>query len=381
MTNSGNKVDYASVLTEHLREIETDRALRNASESRFALYCSWILILGFLVGAFLGQVFGSAHAQSFSSLDLRTPSPGISGVLALRSSLVVRSRELASSSPSRPSHDSPAGIVSFQLPLRLMLRQGPQRQIPMIGDTSAWIRNSEAVNNSAVIPMIAIVIDDLGPVKRATERALRLPASVTLSFLPAARGVDDYARRARAGGHEILIHMPMEPMGLVNPGPHALKVSQSSDDIERELSWAYSRLSGYVGINNHMGSKFTRDMAGMETALKHIKAAGLLYLDSRTGGSSVAPALAKKLNLPFAERDVFLDDSEDTSTILSRLMETEAIARRTGLAVAIAHPHDHSLDILEVWLATVEQRGISVVPLTSIIRRRQNDAMRVAAIQ
>ncbi len=380
MANCETKMDYASVLTQPQNILETQRATQDASETRFALYCSWMLILGFLLGAFLGQVFGSAHAQGLSTLELRSIAPPISGALELRKSLVSRPGDLSRERVSTLQDSAPPRLIAFQLPLRLTLHQAPHRQIPMIGALPAWQKNGAEFANTSETPLIAIVIDDLGPVKRATERALRLPAAVTLSFLPSARSVDDFARRARAGGHEILIHMPMEPKGDANPGPHALKVNQSGDDITRELSWAFSRLSGYVGINNHMGSRFSHDLANMSVVMKHIKAAGLLYLDSRTSGSSVAPLLARTLDVPFAERDVFVDDPLDTSTILARLKETEAIARRTGFAIAIAHPRDHSLDTLEVWLATIEQRGLAVAPLTAVIKKQRDTRMRVVAI-
>lgn len=379
MAISETKMDYASVLTQTQTEIETDRACRNARESRFALYCSLMLIVGFLLGALLGQMFGAAHAQSLTSLERRAVAPSASGALALRKSLVTRSRKMPGKGPSILKEGPTTHLASFRLPMHLTLREAPHRQLPVISTPPAWIKNSSPSAVPFLTPVIALIIDDLGPVKRATERALRLPAAVTLSFLPSAPGVDDFARRARAGGHEILIHMPMEPEGPAHPGSHALKVSQSAADIKRELSWAFSRLSGYVGINNHMGSRFSHNRAGMDVALKHINSAGLLYLDSRTSGSSLAPAIAKSLDLPFAVRDVFLDDETDASTILTRLIETEASARRTGSAIAIAHPRDHSLDTLEVWLETIEERGLGIVPLTAVVRKRQSGQLRVAA--
>lgn len=359
-------------------EIETERAWQDANESRFALYCSLVLLFGILLGALLGQALGAAHAGALVVIEKTARAPSPPPVLALRKSLIFRTGA-AHQNPTSLHAAPEARFAAYRMPLRLTLRQSPGHQVPLIQTLPAWIKNSAAFSLPGQRPVIAIIIDDLGPVTRATERALRLPPAVTLSFLPGARGVQDFARRARAGGHEILIHMPMEPIGQIDPGPHALMTGQSSATIERELSWAFARLSGYVGINNHMGSRFSRDRPGMETVLKKIKTAGLLYLDSRTGGSSVAPAVARALNMPFAVRDVFLDDKFDTSTILARLKETEALARRTGSAIAIAHPHDHSLDTLELWISTLDQRGLAIAPLTAVVRKRQAARLKIAS--
>ncbi len=227
-------------------------------------------------------------------------------------------------------------------------------------------------------PMIAIVIDDLGEVGYGVQRALRLPAAITLSFLPLSEGVEHYAQQAQLRGHEILIHMPMEPESGLDPGTHALKTTQSPEEIKRHLTWALGRLSGYVGINNHMGSRFSENEAGMRTVLAAVGKAGLFYLDSRTSAHSVAPRLAKALGVPVVERDVFLDNELSSSAILSRMIETEKVAKKAGSAIAIGHPHELTLDMLDMWLSTVESRGYDIVPLSKVVDHRTRKQMKVA---
>ena len=81
--------------------------------------------------------------------------------------------------------------------------------------------------------------------------------------------------------------------------------------------------------------------------------------------------VARVHRVPFAERDVFLDNDATAPAVQARLAETEMIARRTGAAVAIGHPHEGTLDALETWLESVEQRGFAVVPITAIVARRE----------
>ncbi|MGH6927061.1 MAG: divergent polysaccharide deacetylase family protein, partial [Dongiaceae bacterium] len=51
-------------------------------------------------------------------------------------------------------------------------------------------------------------------------------------------------------------------------------------------------------------------------------------------------------------------------------VETEA--RRTGLAVAIGHPHDGTIDALQRWLPTLAARGFALVPISAIARHNLN---------
>ncbi len=120
-----------------------------------------------------------------------------------------------------------------------------------------------------------------------------------------------------------------------------------------------------------MGSRFTRDSSALRPVMTVLKQRGLLFLDSRTAADSVGTVVARVHRVPFAERDVFLDNDATAPAVQARLAETEMIARRTGAAVAIGHPHDGTLAALEIWLEGVEQRGFAVVPITAIVARRE----------
>ena len=68
-------------------------------------------------------------------------------------------------------------------------------------------------------PMIALVIDDAGPDRLETLRAMALPVPVTLSILPYAEDAAALDEQARSLGHETFIHLPMEPEGLGTSKP------------------------------------------------------------------------------------------------------------------------------------------------------------------
>ncbi|MBI3505736.1 MAG: divergent polysaccharide deacetylase family protein [Proteobacteria bacterium] len=114
---------------------------------------------------------------------------------------------------------------------------------------------------------VAIVIDDLGLDRTRSARASTLPGPLTLSFMSYASDVGMQASAARQSGHEIMLHMPMEPDGRDDPGPGALFVRLPDADIRQRVAASLDRLPMAVGLNNHMGSKFTRDARAMRPVL------------------------------------------------------------------------------------------------------------------
>ncbi len=233
-----------------------------------------------------------------------------------------------------------------------------------------WQENAVTFDLASAIgkPMIAIVIDDMGVDVRRSRIAAALPGPLTLSYLTYAQGLELQTMVASNNGHELMLHVPMQPESdTVDPGPEVLRTEDRAEEVLRRLRWGLSQFKGYVGINNHMGSRFTRDLDGMRVVLAEIKARGLLFLDSRTSGQSVATAAAHEFDVPFATRNVFLDHVDDEIEIYERLIETERLARKNGSAIAIGHPRDATLKIITEWLPTLESKGIVLAPISALV--------------
>jgi uncharacterized protein len=231
-----------------------------------------------------------------------------------------------------------------------------------------WRRYAVAFPESSRRPMVAIVIDDLGMDRKRTARAMGMRGPLTLSFLAYAEDLNAQTAVARAGGHELLMHVGMEPISeSVDPGPNVLLTGLDSEEIRHLLEKNLGRFEGYVGINNHMGSKFTADDSGMAVVMEILKRRGLLFLDSRTTGRSVGVRLAREMGVPVVERNIFLDNVNESAAISVRLRELEQLARRRGYAVAIGHPRDATLDALEGWLQNLEDRGLALAPLSAVV--------------
>ncbi len=243
---------------------------------------------------------------------------------------------------------------------------------PMAPAQPAWLRNAVPFSLPAKVPMIALVFDDLGMDRAHTARVIRLPGPLTLAFLPYAGDLSRQTKAAREAGHELLVHMPMEPFASgLNPGPGALLIRLSPEEIARRIDQGLASFQGYVGLNNHMGSRFTSERAAMRPVIAELKRRGLLFLDSETSGSSVGSEVAESLHVPHTRRNIFLDDELSTAAIHANLRRLEEFARHNGAAVAIGHPHEMTLQAVTPWLAGLAAKGFVLAPVSAIVRAGQ----------
>ena len=226
------------------------------------------------------------------------------------------------------------------------------------------------------VPAIAFVIDDLGADGVDTRRAIALPKEVSLSFLPYPDTSPEYAREGFRAGHQILVHVPMEPDGKTDPGPNALLTSLDSATNISRLEWALSRIPGFSGINNHEGSRFTADRNALVPVIEHLAERHVFFLDSRTAPVTEVVTLARAFGVRSAGRDVFLDDTVSPDAIATQLARAETIAREQGVVIAIGHPHPATMDALAHWTAQAASRGYELVTASDAIRLKTERDMR-----
>lgn len=219
-------------------------------------------------------------------------------------------------------------------------------------------------------PILAIVIDDVTADPELFNWALRLGAPVTLSIFPSADGADALAERARAQGHEVLLHLPMEPR-IGDAGTDAIKTDLSRTENAARLGRQLSAFSGYVGVNNHMGSAATANAETMGLVLDELKLRGLLFLDSRTSNESLGWTMARRKGVPAAVNQLFLDNERDPEAIAARLEEAAANARDFGASVAIGHAYPETLQALEAWIAIDGPHDVVLVPVSAVARYYQ----------
>ena len=199
---------------------------------------------------------------------------------------------------------------------------------------------------------LVIIIDDLGECLDFARKLAELDFPVTYSVLPYLPQTYEVAQFASEKGYEVMLHMPMEPETYhrgVEPGPGALFVDMTPGEVRRQLVHSLEQVPQATGVNNHMGSAFTRYYQGMQAVFEELEKRDMFFLDSVTTPDSVAPHLARETGLDFMQRHVFLDNVRSREAITYQLQKAEQMASRHGMAVAIGHPYPETLEALQQW--------------------------------
>lgn len=218
-------------------------------------------------------------------------------------------------------------------------------------------------------PRVALIIDDLGYDRAVAQKLIGLDAPLTLALLPHSPHQKTIAENAHRKGLELMLHLPMEPVGYpdVDPGPGTLLARMTPDELLQVLERNLDAVPHIRGVNNHMGSKLTTHAEPMYQVFSVLKQRGLYFVDSRTTEESVCKPSARLFQLPFAQRDVFLDHHPEPVFIRKQLRELVRIAYRRGEAVGIAHPHAVTYRTLREELPSLREQ-VELVPASHLTR-------------
>ena len=199
------------------------------------------------------------------------------------------------------------------------------------------------------LPRIAIIIDDMGHHHKMGEELLELDLNLTFSFLPQAPFTKEQEERAWKMGRDILVHMPMEPQdSTFDPGPGALYLDTPVERIYSTVENHLTHVPHAIGVNNHMGSKFTADRQAMHEVLSVVQKKGLFFVDSVTVSESLGADEARKMGIKTGSRHVFLDNSQIQEDICRQLKRLVAIAKKHGVGIGIGHPNRATINALKM---------------------------------
>lgn len=216
---------------------------------------------------------------------------------------------------------------------------------------------------------LAIIIDDVGYSLRQIEPFLEIPAPLTFSLLPEAPQKHLCLQRILSQGRVAMLHLPMEPLNHHLMPPEALTTDLSDQAIQSRVREWLAELPGVKGINNHMGSRATRDRRVMRAVLEVVKEKGLFFVDSRTVGGTVGGEIAEQLGVPYGVRDGrFLDNGGRTEESYEILLDLGRIALEKGKAIGIGHPHPGTARAIAQALPVLRQQGVEIVPVTDLVQ-------------
>ncbi|PTB82986.1 hypothetical protein C9927_01390 [Pseudidiomarina aestuarii] len=217
---------------------------------------------------------------------------------------------------------------------------------------------------------VAIIIDDMGH-HRSNQRFIELASPLTFSFLPYTAFAAEQAQQAASAGYEVMLHLPMASGPHHDAGIDALQLDESQEELVARMNAALARIPQARGVNNHMGSLLTTNVAAMKSVMTELANRELFFIDSRTTAETVAEATARLAGVPTARRHVFLDHERTPEGLIKAWEELLKQAEERGFAIAIAHPHDMTYDFLREHLGELNERGIKLVPVSELTDREQ----------
>lgn len=282
-------------------------------------------------------------------------------------------QEMASqeTAPPTPELQPDSNQILQPQPDPNLVEETPLGPLPKIAadGRQPWRVYARMFNSLDKRPKVAIVVTDLGLNQALSEEAIGLPGAMTLGFASYAGGLSDWIDKARTGGHEVLLTLPMEPYDYPrsDPGPYALMTSYDAAENMKKLNWVLTRATGYVGLINFEGTRFSGNVELLTPVLTQLAARGLLYVDNGAAPLSMTRDVARDTDAPAVVADLVLDNPPDRASIVGQLARLETIARAKGVAVGVVHPFPASLNRLRVWSRELAAKGIALIPVSGVV--------------
>ncbi len=222
-------------------------------------------------------------------------------------------------------------------------------------------------------PQLAIIVDDFGEISgELLDGFLASHPAVTFSILPGLRNSRLTMDKAVESGREVMLHIPMEPLGYPrnNPGKNAILVEHTDREIKRLMDGYLRELPLVLGANNHMGSLATADERVMTAVLKSLQENDLYFVDSRTTADSRGWDLAQRMMIPSIKRDLFLDAPQNTEAIMKeRLKDLQKLKDKQDKVVLITHCSDKKrLELMNKFIEEAEKLGFEIVPVSQLFK-------------
>ncbi|MBX3495416.1 MAG: divergent polysaccharide deacetylase family protein [Parvibaculum sp.] len=256
-----------------------------------------------------------------------------------------------------------------------LVEKTPQGLLPQIaadGRTPREVYARPVPPGTPVTRRIALVVSGMGISESATAHAIEtLPPEVTLSFAPYGPGLQDWIAKARAAGHEVLLELPMEPFGYPqnDPGPYTLLTSLSAEENLSRLEWLMGRFTGYAGVMNYQGARFTTSASTVEAVMAALQKRGLLYVDNGASARSLAPQLARDAGMPAVQATRIVDPVQNPQVIATSLEVLEETAASAAVAIGVASGFPVTVDALAAWAATLGEKNFVLVPVSATAQK------------
>ncbi len=225
-------------------------------------------------------------------------------------------------------------------------------------------------SNPASKGEIAIIIDDFGFRQDMINEFAAIRRPFTFAVLPFKPYSKDAATKGLASGHQVILHLPMEPLSGIEPSEanQTIKVGMDGEQVRELVERAAAGLPGLIGVNNHQGSRATADQQTMDRVMRVLKEKQLFFVDSRTHARSLAAEAARRQKIRTTENDLFLDGIADAAYVKKQLRTAGEMALRMGSVTVIGHARPTTAAAMREVMPELEARGIRFVFVSQLVR-------------
>lgn len=220
----------------------------------------------------------------------------------------------------------------------------------------------------AAKPKIAIVLDDWGYNINNLNLAGDIKYPLTAAVLPNLQFSRKVCEALHAQGKEIILHLPMEPNEVYRLEEDTILTSLNADSTKKILKRDLESLKYAKGVSNHMGSRVTANEKVMVIIFNELKRKHLYFLDSFVSSKTICQDLARKMNLPFAKRDVFLDNIGNPDYIRGQILKLKLKAKAYGRAIGIGHDRKTTLMVLSEMMPALAKEGYEFVVVSDLAK-------------
>jgi uncharacterized protein len=319
----------------------------------------------------------SLHPEDKTHLNIKIDHQGVPGGVRkeepIAANYVIDTSSPKTSRALRPKHT-----------VKSLIERSPVGPLPKIGSggqrpSNAYIRKISPTVARSRKARIAILISGMGLSHTGTRQAIsQLPSEITLAFAPYAKDLSNWGTKAKQDGHEVMLQIPMEPFDYPDndPGPYTLLNRLSVHKNIRRLKWLMSRFSGYFGVTNYMGAKFTASSDTLRPILDELNNRGLVYVDDGSSARSRSSAVAQQIGIGYARANIVIDAEQSDTEILANLKQLEKIAIERGVAIGIGSGLPITIKHIAQWVKTLNKKGIILVPVSATISRSTTQALK-----
>jgi polysaccharide deacetylase 2 family uncharacterized protein YibQ len=226
---------------------------------------------------------------------------------------------------------------------------------------------TSSMAGSAKLAVVFIEIDSLGDTRLAALEAAKW--SKTLVVNPYSPNTTLKKLRFTSPQNEILLELPMEPASypFVDPGPHAIYIHQTKEDIGKILAEGFDSLPKAVGFATKFGDRAIENLPLLDNLFQYTAGKGLVFLDL-TGSQR---SLARQSAAGQGARSRTLVPFRDSLHVDEELTRKAVQAQKTGEAVLVLPYTEAGFRAIENSLAVnadhFEELGLDLVTYSALL--------------